>query len=97
MDIVAFPATTNSFREETGVPDWVRQLIDESKLPAALRHEGLLQAVTVHPEPGRLIAALEQFAEDVCGKPDVVCTSYADYLERTRGPQNDADAPSAGG
>ena len=41
--------------------------------------------------------ALEQFAEDVCGKPDVVCTSYADYLERTRGPQNDADAPSAGG
>lgn len=28
--------------------------------------------------------ALEQFAEEVCKKPDVVCTSYADYLERTK-------------
>lgn len=27
--------------------------------------------------------ALEQFAEEVCVKPDVVCTSYADYLDRT--------------
>jgi hypothetical protein len=78
VDIVAFPATTSSFREEAGVPDWVRQLVDQSKLPAALRHEGLLQAVAVHPEPGRLIAALEQFAESLqgehprsAGKPEV--------------------------
>jgi len=28
--------------------------------------------------------ALEQFAEEVCVKADVVCTSYADYLERTQ-------------
>ena len=28
--------------------------------------------------------ALEQFAGEVCVKADVVCTSYADYLERTR-------------
>lgn len=28
--------------------------------------------------------ALERFAVDVCGKPQVVCTSYADYLSRTR-------------
>lgn len=27
--------------------------------------------------------ALERFAADVCVKPDVVCTSYADYLART--------------
>lgn len=28
--------------------------------------------------------ALEQFAEEVCVRADVVCTSYADYLERTQ-------------
>jgi peptidoglycan/xylan/chitin deacetylase (PgdA/CDA1 family) len=27
--------------------------------------------------------ALERFAGEVCGKADVVCTSYADYLQRT--------------
>ncbi|MCX7305017.1 MAG: polysaccharide deacetylase [Hyphomicrobiales bacterium] len=30
--------------------------------------------------------ALEQFAGEVCVKADVVCTSYADYLERTAQP-----------
>lgn len=28
--------------------------------------------------------ALERFAREVCVRPDVVCTSYADYLKRTR-------------
>jgi peptidoglycan/xylan/chitin deacetylase (PgdA/CDA1 family) len=40
--------------------------------------------------------ALERFAEDVCGKADVVCTSYQNYLERTApGPARDGAA--AGG
>lgn len=38
--------------------------------------------------------ALEQFAEDVCGMADVVCTSYADYLKRTSSPAGgDVQAP----
>ncbi|MBL8577369.1 MAG: polysaccharide deacetylase family protein [Mesorhizobium sp.] len=37
--------------------------------------------------------ALEQFAQEVCAKADVVCTSYADYLKRTQA----ADAPATGG
>ena len=37
--------------------------------------------------------ALERFVGDVCGKAGVVCTSYADYLERTRA----TNAPAAGG
>jgi peptidoglycan/xylan/chitin deacetylase (PgdA/CDA1 family) len=41
--------------------------------------------------------ALERFAEEVCGKADVVCTSYADYRARTRGPPDDIAAPAAGG
>jgi len=40
--------------------------------------------------------ALEQFADEVCVKPDVVCTSYADYLERTAPPAG-AQPPAAGG
>lgn len=40
--------------------------------------------------------ALEQFAKDVCGKPDVVCTSYADYLKRTSA-GSAGDAEAAGG
>lgn len=39
--------------------------------------------------------ALEDFAEEVCVKADVVCTSYADYLERTRPAGEEAQA--AGG
>jgi hypothetical protein len=77
VDIVAFPATTSSFREDAGVADWVKQLVDQPRLPAALRNEGLFQMVASHPEPGRLIAALEQFAESLqrdeprsAGKPD---------------------------
>ena len=41
--------------------------------------------------------ALEQFAQEVCVKADVVCTSYADYLKRTQQPASETDAPSAGG
>jgi peptidoglycan/xylan/chitin deacetylase (PgdA/CDA1 family) len=41
--------------------------------------------------------ALEQFAQEVCAMADVVCTSYADYLERTKAPTGEAGAPSAGG
>jgi hypothetical protein len=81
VDIVAFPATTSSFREDAGVAEWVKQLIDQSRLPAALRNEGLMQLVAVHPEPSRLIAALEQFAESLqreeprsAGKPDAGAT-----------------------
>jgi len=40
--------------------------------------------------------ALEQFAGEVCVKADVVCTSYADYLERTRAPA-EAEPRTAGG
>ena len=40
--------------------------------------------------------ALEQFAGEVCVKADVVCTSYADYLERTRAPDESAE-PAADG
>ncbi|MEQ1942097.1 polysaccharide deacetylase [Mesorhizobium sp. VNQ89] len=41
--------------------------------------------------------ALEQFAEEVCVKADVVCTSYADYLRRTRKAEGATAAPDAGG
>ncbi len=41
--------------------------------------------------------ALERFAEEVCVKADVVCTSYGDYLERTRAAGLKAVAKTAGG
>ncbi len=41
--------------------------------------------------------ALEQFAGEVCVMADVVCTSYADYLKRTRADESETDAPAAGG
>lgn len=40
--------------------------------------------------------ALEQFADEVCGKADVVCTSYADYLERTDAQARDAATDAIG-
>ncbi|MEW9837162.1 polysaccharide deacetylase [Mesorhizobium marinum] len=51
---------------------------------------------------GAYWGALEQFADDVCGKADVVCTSYADYLKRTDADASDTatgeiGASSAGG
>jgi hypothetical protein len=39
--------------------------------------------------------ALERFAGEVCIMADVVCTSYADYLKRTRPSENEAQ--TAGG
>ncbi|MBX3583732.1 MAG: polysaccharide deacetylase family protein [Rhizobiaceae bacterium] len=39
--------------------------------------------------------ALEQFAEEVCVKADVVCTSYEDYLERTQ-PAGGQENPAGG-
>ncbi len=39
--------------------------------------------------------ALERFAEDVCIKPDVVCTSYREYLDRLGGKETVSEA--AGG
>lgn len=41
--------------------------------------------------------ALERFAGEVCVKADVVCTSYADYLDRTQPKESEVDAPAAGG
>jgi peptidoglycan/xylan/chitin deacetylase (PgdA/CDA1 family) len=42
--------------------------------------------------------ALERFAGEVCLKADVVCTSYADYLTRTRpAPNEPPPAQTAGG
>jgi len=42
--------------------------------------------------------ALERFAADVCVMVDVVCTSYADYLKRTRpSPSEPPTAQTAGG
>jgi hypothetical protein len=65
VDIVAFPATTSSFQEQQteAIPDWARRLLDQSSLPDALRNEALLQVLAAHPEPGRFVQALEQFAE----------------------------------
>jgi hypothetical protein len=34
--------------------------------------------------------ALERFAGEICMMADVVCTSYADYLERTRPAKTEA-------
>lgn len=39
--------------------------------------------------------ALERFAEEVCGKPDVACVSYRDYMKRGATPAKDADSPAA--
>ncbi|MGE0501625.1 MAG: polysaccharide deacetylase [Rhizobiaceae bacterium] len=39
--------------------------------------------------------ALERFAGETCGKPQVVCTSYADYLRRTT--SHDPKAADVGG
>jgi peptidoglycan/xylan/chitin deacetylase (PgdA/CDA1 family) len=41
--------------------------------------------------------ALERFAGEVCVKADVVCTSYADYLKRTRPAGEPPTAQTAGG
>ncbi|HEY6630667.1 MAG TPA: polysaccharide deacetylase [Rhizobiaceae bacterium] len=41
--------------------------------------------------------ALEQFAQEVCPMADVVCTSYADYLNGAQAPAGQARAPTAGG
>lgn len=41
--------------------------------------------------------ALERFAEEVCVKPDVVCTSYGDYLARSRAAGPLPAAANAGG
>lgn len=39
--------------------------------------------------------ALERFARDVCVRPDVICTTYSDYLDRTGAPAQ--AAPEAAG
>ncbi|CAG1015550.1 MAG: polysaccharide deacetylase [Rhizobiaceae bacterium] len=39
--------------------------------------------------------ALERFAEEVCGKANVACVSYRDYLKRRPAPAKDADGGTA--
>jgi hypothetical protein len=63
VDIVAFPATTASFREGSMAPEWVTELVEQSKIAHVLRCEGMLEALAVHPQPDRLLRALEVFAE----------------------------------
>jgi hypothetical protein len=41
--------------------------------------------------------ALERFAEEVCIKTDVVCTSYDDYLARTGAAGSKPEGNTAGG
>ncbi len=41
--------------------------------------------------------ALERFAEEVCIKPGVVCTSYADYLARRRSADDKPQSTAIGG
>jgi hypothetical protein len=41
--------------------------------------------------------ALERFAEDVCLKPDVVCTSYSGYLEAIKATSKPSKGKTAGG
>jgi hypothetical protein len=41
--------------------------------------------------------ALERFAGEVCLKADVVCTSYADYLQRTTPAESSQPAAQTAG
>jgi hypothetical protein len=41
--------------------------------------------------------ALERFAEEVCGKLEVACVSYRDYLDRTTSTAGSSPASTAGG
>ena len=41
--------------------------------------------------------ALERFAEEVCIKPDVVCTSYSDYLARVHNTDDKPQSTAIGG
>ncbi len=61
VDIVAFPATTQSFQEGTG-HDWVGQLMLNSSLPESLRTEAVRSALAMHPEPSELLHILESWA-----------------------------------
>ena len=60
VDIVAFPATTQSFQEGT-VTDWMTELVEQSSLPMTL-HRTAQEALATHPEPERLLELLEQWA-----------------------------------
>lgn len=61
VDIVAFPATTQSFQEGMNT-DWVQQLLLNSSLPASLQTEAIRTALTLHPEPSQLLQLLEKWA-----------------------------------
>ncbi len=71
VDIVAFPATTSSFRESTEDVEEVREMLARSGIPAQWHDEALVRAVLAHPEPGRLLSALEQFVEKARGEEAV--------------------------
>lgn len=60
VDIVAFPATTQSF-QEGAVTSWMTELVEQSSLPVTL-HRTAQEALATHPEPERLLELLEQWA-----------------------------------
>lgn len=62
VDIVAFPATTQSFHEGIHGDDWMTELAAASSLPPSLWNEGLRQALAMHPEPSQLLQLLEEWA-----------------------------------
>lgn len=62
VDIVAFPATTQSFQEGTQEHDWIREFVNQSRLPMALRTEAVHQALAIHPDPSQLLQLLETWA-----------------------------------
>lgn len=62
VDIVAFPATTQSFQEGTA-NDWVHQMLLNSSLPESLHTEAVRSALAIHPEPNQLLQLLEDWAQ----------------------------------
>lgn len=63
VDIVAFPATTQSFQEGSSEDNWVAGLLAASPLPESLRTEAVKQALAMHPQPSQLLALLEEWAK----------------------------------
>lgn len=62
VDIVAFPATTQSFQEGTQVNDWVQEILAQSPLPESLRTDGVRRALAMHPDPRQLLQLLEEWS-----------------------------------
>lgn len=62
VDIVAFPATTQSFQEGDTGDSGVQHLLQQSSLPALFRTDAIREALAMHPEPAQLLKLLEEWA-----------------------------------